>query len=155
MLVGASAGGCTACHVFAVFLNGSVRSLHVISHVSASLSAVIRGVTAVVHLRKSTAGSKQITCPRSYRLTNHKARIFLFRGILKPVGEQTRLRGIQYIPYAFLSEQISFLWILTHQSSQMWYQRPENSRGKVKTLPISPAIKIFPPQNKRYNIFFC
>lgn len=83
------------------------------------VSAVIRGVTAVVHLRKSTAGSKQITCPQSYRLTNHKTRIFLFRGILKPVGEQTHLRGIQYIPNAFLSEQISFLWILTHQSSQM------------------------------------
>lgn len=49
-----SVGGCTACHMFAVFpVNRS--HLYMLSHTSDSLSAAIGGVTAVVQLRKSAA----------------------------------------------------------------------------------------------------
>lgn len=50
--------------------------------------------TASEHLTESTAGSLMITCPQSYRLTNHATTSSPFRLIQTPAGQQTRAKGV-------------------------------------------------------------
>ncbi len=84
-------------------------------------------------------GFTQITPPQSYHLLeilNHKNQSE-FSIILKPVGEQTPLKWVcrQHKIYLihswciFLRADISSVDLM-HRSSQMRYQRPENSRGE-------------------------
>ena len=114
--------GCTACHVFAVFLHGSVWSLHVISHTSASLSAAIGGCTAEDVCRY---GFKQITSPQSY----WRIRFLCW--------EQTR--AAREICISPLRADITPVGAMLSGAVRCDIRGQRAAGGRVEMLPVSPT----------------
>lgn len=94
--------------------------------------AVSGSATAVELLTESTAGFLTITCPQSYRLTNHASTSSPFRLIQTPAGQQTRARGV--------SSHSGYLrrGSLSSGAVDCDIRGQETARGgrKVKVLPI-------------------